>query len=230
MEPDRAGRGARRPGVSGDRRGARQDARPGRDPLAPPARQRRDPEVGHAGADPGELRRLRLRAERAGGRDQRRSKGLPHRAGPRHASSGSRQRARRSVAASASSPIAAVLRRLGEQRVDPADHGRGQLGGERGAGLLGRGRRSASPRSAGWTSRCSARPRGPAAWISSHRRADQLRLARRALRSTRARPPPAAPPTGRLRPRRIARSAPAAASVVSEYNARKQSSLSAKCS
>ncbi len=39
----------------------------GRDPLAPAARQRRDPEVGHARAHRAELRRLRLRALR--GRD-----------------------------------------------------------------------------------------------------------------------------------------------------------------
>ena len=45
MEPARPGRGARRPHDHRDRRRARQDAVPGRHPLAPAARQRRDPEV-----------------------------------------------------------------------------------------------------------------------------------------------------------------------------------------
>ena len=53
-------------------------------PLAPAARQRRDPQVGDAGADRGELRRLRLRAERRGdGVDRRPRPGHAHRARPR---------------------------------------------------------------------------------------------------------------------------------------------------
>ena len=47
-----------------DRRGARQDARPGHAALAPAAGPPGHPEVGHAVADRGELRRLRLRAHR----------------------------------------------------------------------------------------------------------------------------------------------------------------------
>ena len=44
--------------------GARQDARPGDAALAPAAGPPGHPEVGHAVADRGELRRLRLRAHR----------------------------------------------------------------------------------------------------------------------------------------------------------------------
>ena len=51
---------ARGPGNHRRRRRARPHARPGADPLAPADRQHRDPEIGHAETDPGELRRLRL--------------------------------------------------------------------------------------------------------------------------------------------------------------------------
>ena len=58
---------ARRPAAHGDRRRARRHAGPGRAALARAARQRRDPEVGHARAHRAELRPLRLRAD--AGRD-----------------------------------------------------------------------------------------------------------------------------------------------------------------
>ena len=52
------------PTIAVDRRGARQDARAGADPVEHPARQRRHPAVVVAGADRGEPRRVRLRADR----------------------------------------------------------------------------------------------------------------------------------------------------------------------
>jgi aryl-alcohol dehydrogenase-like predicted oxidoreductase len=55
--------------------------------LAPPARRRRLPEVDHAGADRGELRRLRLRARRdvdAPDQRARQGRGRPDRRPPRH--------------------------------------------------------------------------------------------------------------------------------------------------
>ena len=66
LEPARPGRAARRRDDRRDRRAARQDPGPGDPALAPAARQRRHPQVGHAGADPRELRALRLRAQRRG--------------------------------------------------------------------------------------------------------------------------------------------------------------------
>ena len=53
-----------RPGDRRDRAGPRQDPRAGDHPLAPAARQRRDPEVGHPRADRARTSRLRLRAQR----------------------------------------------------------------------------------------------------------------------------------------------------------------------
>jgi len=58
---------------------------PGRPPLAHPARQHRHPEVGDAGADRGELRPVRLRAELRGHDGDRRSRpgrGRPQRLPP----------------------------------------------------------------------------------------------------------------------------------------------------
>ena len=55
---------ARQPDVDRHRRGARQDGGAGRAALAGPARRRRDPQVGPAGADGGEPRPVRRRAER----------------------------------------------------------------------------------------------------------------------------------------------------------------------
>src|SRR4051794_8827644 len=62
VEPARPGPRARRRHDRGDRVRPRQDARTGDASLAPAARQRRDPEVGDARADPREHRPVRLRA------------------------------------------------------------------------------------------------------------------------------------------------------------------------
>ena len=58
------GGAARRPGGARPRRQARADPGAGRAAVAPAARQRGHPEVGHAGPDRGEHRGLRLRARR----------------------------------------------------------------------------------------------------------------------------------------------------------------------
>lgn len=81
VEPLGAGRAAGRQRTGRDRRAPREVARPGGPALAPPARQRRDPQVGHARAHPGEHRRLRLRAlARGHGRDHAASTGACARA------------------------------------------------------------------------------------------------------------------------------------------------------
>ncbi|GAA3076513.1 hypothetical protein GCM10020254_20580 [Streptomyces goshikiensis] len=84
-------------GRHGGRRQARPDGRAGGAALAPAPRHGRDPEVGDPGADPGESRRVRLRAGRGGpgraGRAGLRAEGPAARAGPgrvRHLRSGSR--------------------------------------------------------------------------------------------------------------------------------------------
>ena len=65
LEPARPGRAcSTTTTIDDDRRPPRAHAGPGDPALAPAARQRRDPEVGDPGADPRELRGLRLRAER----------------------------------------------------------------------------------------------------------------------------------------------------------------------
>ena len=68
-----------------DRRPPPAHRRPGRPPLAPAARQRRDPQVGDPGAGARELRPLRLRADRGrhGGDRPTRCR-PPHRARPGH--------------------------------------------------------------------------------------------------------------------------------------------------
>ena len=90
VPPGRSERGPERARASDghrDRRDARQDARAGGAALAHRARDRRNPEVGEAAQDQGELRRLRLRADRRRGRLDRRTR---HRR-PRGAGSGDAQ-------------------------------------------------------------------------------------------------------------------------------------------
>src|SRR5258707_600758 len=77
----REGKGGRRPGAEGDCGATRQVAGAGRAPLAHRARQNRLSQVGHAGADRGELPVVRLRAPDRRRREDRRTQ--PGRSGPR---------------------------------------------------------------------------------------------------------------------------------------------------
>ena len=82
----RVPRPADRPGDHRSRGQVRQDPGAGRPALAPRARLLRDPEVGQAAPHRRELRRLRLLADRRGGRGDRRARqGRARRPGPRAA-------------------------------------------------------------------------------------------------------------------------------------------------